>query len=149
MHRTQAANLDLVSSDPQLNRYDEAWPIRAYHPDCPAARFLSLNDDHRGTVWQSIVGPGSVVLGGRVERSIVGRQCCIDGGAQVEDSILFDQVNIGRDVKLSRVVVEKGVTLRSGVSIGFDPALDQARGFTRSDGGVTVVPREAAAGLPP
>jgi glucose-1-phosphate adenylyltransferase len=132
-----------------LDLYDEAWPIRAYHPDCPAARFLSPNGDDRGTVWQSIVGPGSVVLGGRVERSIVGRQCCIDGGAQVEDSILFDQVNIGRDVKLSRVVVEKGVTLRSGVSIGFDPALDQARGFTRSDGGVTVVPREAAAGLPP
>jgi glucose-1-phosphate adenylyltransferase len=143
------ANRDLVSGAPQLNLYDDAWPIRAYHPDCPAARFMSLNGDHRGAVWQSIVGPGTIVLGGRVERSIIGRQCCIDGGAQVEDSILLDQINIGRDVKLSRVIVEKGVTLCPGVRIGFDPALDEARGFTRSDGGVTVVPREAAASLRP
>jgi glucose-1-phosphate adenylyltransferase len=139
------ANLDLVSSNPQLNLYDEAWPIRAYHPDCPAARFLSLNGDRRGAVWQSIVGPGSIILGGQVERSIVGRQCCLDSGVQVEGSILFDRVRVARGARLQRVIVEKGVNLPPGVAIGFDPDLDQARGFTRSEGGVTVVPRDAAA----
>jgi glucose-1-phosphate adenylyltransferase len=67
----------------------------------------------------------------------------------VEDSILFDRVNVGREAKLHRVIVEKGVSLPPGVAIGFDPALDEARGFTRSEGGVTVVPREAAARLLP
>jgi glucose-1-phosphate adenylyltransferase len=143
------ANLDLVSDDPQLNLYDEAWPIRAYHPDCPATRILSTSKDHRGAVWQSIVGPGSNIFGQQVERSILGRQCCIDGGAHVVDSILFDRVTVGREAKLHRVIVEKGVNLPPGVTIGFDPALDQARGFTRSEGGVTVVPREAAARLLP
>ena len=141
------ANLDLVSAAPQLDLYDETWPIRAYHPDCPAARCLSLNGDQRGTVWQSIVGPGSTVLGGHVKRSLVGRQCSIDAGAQVQDSIVFDQVRVGRGVRLQRVIVEKGVNLPCGVAIGCDAALDLARGFTRSDGGVTVVPRDAAARL--
>lgn len=143
------ANLDLVSADPQLDLYDESWPIRAYHPDCPAARLLSTNGDQRGSVWQTIVGPGSVVCGGRIEHSLVGRQCYLGGGAQVEDSILFDRVNVGRETRLRRAIVEKGVNLPAGLAIGFDPAEDQARGFTRSEGGVTVVPREAAAGWLP
>ena len=140
------ANLDLVSDDPQLDLYNESWPIRAYHPDCPAARIL-CGVDHRESVRQSIVGPGSIIFGGHVARSIVGRQCCIDGGAQVEDSILFDRVNVGREAKLHRVIVEKGIHLPAGVAIGFDPSLDEARGFSRSDGGVTVVPQDAAASL--
>ena len=143
------ANLDLVADTPQLDLYDEAWPIRAYHPDCPAARLLSDSGDRQGSVCQSIVGPGSIVCGGRVAQSIVGRQCCIDGGAQVEDSILFDRVSVGRGVALHRVIVEKGICLPPGVAIGFDAALDEARGFTRSEGGVTVVPRDAAVSLLP
>lgn len=141
------ANLDLVSSAPQLDLNDESWPIRAYHPDCPAARFLSFNGERRGTVWQSMIGPGSTVLGGHVERSLIGRQCSLDAGAHVQDSILFDQVRVGRGVRLNRVIVDKGVSLPCGVEIGFDAALDLACGFTRSDGGVTVVPRDAAARL--
>ena len=65
----------------------------------------------------------------------------------MQDSILFDQVRVGRGVRLNRVIVDKGVSLPCGVEIGFDAALDLACGFTRSDGGVTVVPRDAAARL--
>ena len=142
-----AANLDLVSDEPQLDLYDEAWPIRAFHPDCPAARLLSAKGDPQGLVTQSIIGPGSVLGGGRIVRSIVGRQCEIGGGAQIEDSIVFDRVNVGRGAKLQRVIVEKGVNLPAGIAVGLAPTLDLDRGFTRSEGGITVVSREAAAGL--
>ncbi len=59
----------------------------------------------------------------------------------------FDQVQVGRGVRLQRVIVEKGVNLPCEIAIGFDTVLDVARGFTRSDGGITVVPRDAAARL--
>jgi len=94
-----------------------------------------------------LIGPGSTVWEGHVERSLIGRQCRLEAGAHVQDSILFDQVRVGRDVRLNRVIVEKGVNLPCGVAIGCDAALDLARGFTLSDGGVTVVPRDAAARL--
>ncbi|MBX9787679.1 MAG: glucose-1-phosphate adenylyltransferase [Pirellulales bacterium] len=136
------ANLDLVQVDPQLNIYDERWPLRTYHPNYPPPKFVFAEEGsngRRGQALDSIVCQGSIVSGGRVNRSIVGANARINSYARVEESILFDSVDIGRHAKIRRAIIDKGVHIPPGIEIGYDPDLDRARGFTISEGGVTVI----------
>jgi glucose-1-phosphate adenylyltransferase len=136
------ANMDLVSVDPLLNMYDERWPIRTYHPNYPPPKFV-FNEQgpgaRRGQAVDSIVCQGSIVSGGQVERSILGANCRINSYAQVQDSILFDGVDIGRRARVRRAIIDKGVRIPAGTEIGFDPQHDMARGFIVSDNGITVI----------
>src|SRR5262245_37520182 len=87
------ANMDLVSVDPLLNMYDHRWPIRSYSPSSPPPKFVfaeSGADGRRGTALDSIICPGSIVSGGQVVRSILGRDVRVNSYSHVEDSILFD-----------------------------------------------------------
>ena len=93
----------------------------------------------RGTAVDSIVCPGSILSGGQIERSIVGFDTRINSYAHIEDSILFDRVDVGRHAKIRRAIIDKGVQIPAGVEIGFDHELDRARGFTITDSGVTVI----------
>ncbi len=136
------ANLDLVSVDPELNMYDMHWPIRTYLPNLPPPKFVFAEDGpnaRRGQALDSIVCAGSILSGGSVARSIVGSNCRINSFASIEDSILFEGVDIGRHAKIRRAIIDKGVHIPAGVEIGFDPEHDRARGFTVSEAGVTVI----------
>ena len=136
------ANMDLVSVDPLLNMYDDRWPIRSFHPSAPPPKFVfaeSSPDGRRGTALDSIVCSGSIVSGGQVVRSIVGRNVRINSYSHVEDSILFDGVDIGRRARVRRAIIDKGVHIPADTVIGYDHAQDMARGFTVSDGGITVI----------
>ena len=93
------ANMDLVSVDPVLNMYDEDWPIRTYHANYPPPKFVFAEDGlggRRGEALDSIVCPGTIVSGGHVRHSILGCNVRVNSYAQVEDSILFEGVDIGR-----------------------------------------------------
>ncbi|MCE9556205.1 MAG: glucose-1-phosphate adenylyltransferase [Planctomycetes bacterium] len=136
------ANMDLVSVDPLLNMYDDRWPIRSFHPSSPPPKFVfaeSADDGRRGMALDSIVCPGSIVSGGQVFRSIIGRDVRINSYAHVEDSILFDGVDIGRRARVRRAIIDKGVHIPADTVIGYDHAQDMARGFTVSEGGITVI----------
>ena len=137
-----AANMDLISVDPLLNMYDDRWPIRTYHPNYPPPKFVFAeqgNDARRGEALDSIVCQGSIVSGGQVERSILGFNVRINSFARVEDSIVLDGVDIGRHARVRRAIIDKWVRIPPGTQIGFDPEQDRARGFTVSEGGVTVI----------
>ena len=123
--------MDLVSVDPLLNMYDEQWPIRTYQPNLPAAeiRLRRERPARRGEALDSIVCQGSIISGGQVERSILGPQTRVNSFAHVEDSILFDRVDIGRHCRIRRAIIDKGVHIPPGVEIGFDHELDRRRGF--------------------
>ncbi len=138
------ASMDLVATDPQLNLYDEAWPIRTYQPNDPPPKFVFAASERRGLALDSIVCSGSIVSGGQVERSILGPRCRVNSYARVEDSILFAGVNIGRHARVRRSIIDKGVMIPSGTEIGFDPGHDRARGFTVTDSGLTVIPKVGA-----
>ena len=136
------ANMDLVGVDPLLNMYDELWPIRTYQPILPPPKFVfgSIGQgDRRGFALDSIVCQGSIVSGGRVERSILGPEVRVNSYARVEDSILFGGVDIGRHAKVRRAIIDKDVKIPPGVEIGYDLELDRRRGFVVSDGGVVVI----------
>jgi glucose-1-phosphate adenylyltransferase len=136
------ANMDLVAIDPQLNMYDSWWPIRTYQPILPPPKFVfgSIGSGERkGCALDSIVCQGSVVSGGRVERSILGPLVRVNSYAHVEDSIVFQGVDIGRHAKVKRAIIDKGVRIPPGVEIGYDLEKDRERGFTVSQGGIVVI----------
>jgi glucose-1-phosphate adenylyltransferase len=137
------ANMDLVSVDPQLNLYDGAWPIRGYSPPLPPPKFV-FADEHAkppraGKALDSLVCGGSIVSGGVVRGSVLGPQVRVNSWSSVEDSILFAGVNIGRHAKVRRAIIDKEVEIPEGVEIGFDHDADRQRGFTVTEGGITVV----------
>ena len=141
------ANRDLVAVDPLLNLYDRHWPIRTYHPNYPPPKFVFAEPGpgaRRGEALDSIVCLGCIISGGQVERSILGVDVRINSYAVVEDSILFNHVDVGRHAKLRRVIIDKGVRIPPGMEIGFDPEVDRARGFTVTESGVTIIAKTDA-----
>ena len=136
------ANMDLVSVDPMLNMYDQQWPIRTHQENCPPPKFVFGGDAHEGrlgTATDSIVCPGSIISGGRVDRSIVGLNCRVNSFANVSDSILFDGVDIGRHAQVRRAIIDKGVSIPPGARIGFDAAADRRAGLTVTKSGIVVI----------
>jgi glucose-1-phosphate adenylyltransferase len=133
------ANMDLIAVDPELNIYDDQWPLRTLQPNLPPPKFVFAAEDRRGYATDSIVCLGSIISGGRIHRSIIGSNARINSYAQVEDSILFEGVDIGRRVKVRRAIIDKGVCLPAGFEVGYDHELDRRRGFTITDNGVTVI----------
>ncbi len=137
------ANMDLVAVDPQLNLYDQTWPIRSYQPLLPPPKFVfaqDKTDDPRvGCALDSVVCQGSILSGGRANRSIIGSNVRINSWASVEDSILFDNVSIGRRAKVRRAIIDKGVSVPAGMTIGYDSELDRRRGFTVTESGIVVI----------
>ena len=136
------ANMDLISVHPLLNLYDSRWPIRTYQPNHPPAKFVFAGDaqeGRRGQALDSIVCQGAIISGGSVVRSVVGFNTRINSFAKVEDSILFEGVDIGRHAKVRRAIIDKGVHIPPGVEIGYDLELDRSRGFTVSEEGIVVI----------
>jgi glucose-1-phosphate adenylyltransferase len=136
------ANMDLVAVDPQLNMYDERWPIRTYLPTFPPPKFVFAEEGfnaRRGQALDSIVCQGSIISGGTVERSLLGANTRVNSFAHVQDSILLDHVDIGRHARVRRAIIDKGLRIPADTEIGFDPEHDRARGFTVSEGGIVVI----------
>ena len=136
------ANMDLVGIDPLLNLYDDSWPIRTQQKNLPPPKFVfgSRGDGDRcGLALDSIVCAGTIVSGGKVERSILGPSVRVNSFAQVSDSILFEGVEVGRRAKIQNAIIDKGVCIPAGFEIGFDLELDRKRGFTISNNGIVTV----------
>ena len=138
------ATMDLIGVDPQLNLYDQEWPIRAYQPMLPPPKFVFGSEGHtsrRGEALDSILCQGSIISGGSVARSVLGSNVRINSYSHVEDSILFDDVEVGRRCQIRRAIIDKGVRIPPETKIGYDPAADAARGFTVTDSGLVVIAR--------
>ena len=137
------ANMDLIAVDPQLNMYDQRWPIRSYQPNYPPPKFVFSDRDvdfeRCGRATDSIICPGSIVSGGQVERSILSPNVRINSYAHVEDSIIYEGVDVGRHSKIRRAIIDKGIKIPQGARIGYDVEEDRAHGFTVSPQGVVVI----------
>jgi glucose-1-phosphate adenylyltransferase len=136
------ANMDLISVDPLLNLYDRRWPIRTFQPNLPPPKFVFAEHGdtaRRGEALDSIVCQGTIISGGQVERSVLGPGVRINSYSHVEDSLLFDDVKVGRHARIRRAIIDKEVEIPPGIEIGFDHELDRSRGFTVSDTGLTVI----------
>lgn len=137
------ANMDLVSVAPQFNLYDETWPVHRRPQPGPTARIISHGGDRVPRVIDSLLSTGAIISGARVERSIIGPRSFLHSWASVEDSILFDDVEIGRHCRIRRAIIDKHVKIPAHTQIGYDAAAD-ARRFTVSPEGIVVVPKGLA-----
>lgn len=139
------ANMDLVSVHPQLNLYDKTWPIRGYDPPHPPPKFVFADDDHTprrvGHALDSLVCPGCILSGGEAIQSILSPDVRINSYSKVENSLLFDRVNVGRHSHIRNAIIDKDVDIPPETQIGIDPDEDRARGFTITESGITVVPK--------
>lgn len=134
------ANLDLLKPVPPLNLYQRDWAIRTYQGQNPPARMVPGLNGQDGLLANSILCGGTVVAGATVIRSILSARVRVEEGARVEDSLLFERVSVGAGAVLRRCIVDKGVKIPPGESIGQDHQKDRQR-FTISDNGVVVVPK--------
>ncbi len=136
------ANMDLINVSPQLNLYNYKWPILTNQGNLPPAKTVFDEDDRRGANLDSYVCGGCITSGGTVRRSIIGPLCKINSYSLVEDSILFESVVVGRHAKIKRAIIDKGVVVPDGDTIGYDLELDRSRGYTITESGIVVVPRK-------
>jgi glucose-1-phosphate adenylyltransferase len=141
-----AANLDLVMPTPSLDIYDSNWPIWTYQQQLPPAKFVFDDDNRRGMAVDSMVSGGCIISGAAVRRSLLFSSVRVNSFARTAEAVLLPEVDVGRHVRLSRVVVDRGCHIPEGLVIGEDPDLD-ARRFTRSEGGVSLVTAEMLAAL--
>jgi glucose-1-phosphate adenylyltransferase len=140
------ANMDLTKVDPLFNLYDESWPVRTYREQTPPAKFVFSEPGEDGTARRghaldSLISPGTIVSGGSVERSVLSPHVRVNSYSSVQDCILMEGVNIGRHVKIRRAIVDKGVQIPEGETIGYNLEEDRKR-FAVSAGGVVIVPKE-------
>jgi glucose-1-phosphate adenylyltransferase len=133
------ANMDLISVHPVFNLYNREWPIHTGGGSLPPAKFVFDDDNRRGVALDSIISAGVIVSGGTVRRSVLSPGVVVHSRALVEDSVLLDGVDVGRDAIIRRAIIDKNVKIPTGARVGVDLAEDRARGFTISEGGVVVL----------
>ena len=135
------ANLDLVAVSPVFNLYDKAWPIRTHQHQYPPAKFVFADPHRTGTAVDSIVSSGCILSGGRVRNCVLSPDVRVNSYSDVEDSIVFTHVNIGRHCRIRKAIIDRDVHIPEGTTIGFDPAQD-AKNYVVTDTGITVVTRD-------
>ena len=135
------ANLDLVRVTPELNVYDDEWPIWTYQEQLPPAKFVFDDDDRRGMAVDSMVSGGCVVSGSLVRRSLLFSKVRVHSYCTIEDAVIMGSVEIGRGSVIRRAVIDKLCRLPEGTRIGVDLDQDRKR-FHVTPGGVTLVTPE-------
>lgn len=133
------ANMDLRHVTPQLNLYNRRWPLHTAGYNDPPAKFVFDEEGGRkGEAVSSIVAGGSIVSGGFVRNSVLGRGVRVHDFAVVEDSVVFDNCVIGKRAQVRRAILDKNVVVPDGTKIGFDPEEDRRR-YHVTESGIVVV----------
>jgi glucose-1-phosphate adenylyltransferase len=135
------ANMDLVSVDPLFNFYDQAWPIRTYQGQFPPAKFVFAEETDNGRLGMaldSIVSGGCIISGSRVKNCVLSPNVRVQNHAEVHESVIMENVNIGERSRIRRAIIDKGVVIPPDTVIGYDAEQDRKR-FTLTDEGVVVI----------
>jgi len=133
-----AANLELIGVTPELNLYDETWPIWTYQAQLPPAKFIFDDEDRRGMAVDSMVSGGCIISGGVVRNSLLFSNVRVKSYSKVTGSVILPDVTVGRHCTLNKVVIDRGCDIPDGTVIGVDPKADAER-FYVSPGGVVLV----------
>jgi glucose-1-phosphate adenylyltransferase len=136
-----SANLELIGVTPDLNLYDEEWPIWTYQEQLPPAKFIFDDEDRRGMALDSMVSGGCIISGAMVRHSLLFSDVRVNSYSQIESSVILPSVDIGRYCEIRNAVVDKGCRIPEGTVIGHDPQADAER-FYVSPGGVVLVTPE-------
>jgi glucose-1-phosphate adenylyltransferase len=133
------ANMELVSVSPQLNLYDQSWPIFTYQVQSPPAKFVFDEDDRRGQAIQSMVSGGCLISGARIQGSLLFSRAAVRSYSYVSDSVVLPDVKIGRNCRINRTIIDCGAIISDGTEIGVNHDNDRERGFRVTKSGLTLV----------
>lgn len=133
------SNIDLISVTPVFNLYNDEWPLFTGYTGLPPAKFVYGHHERLGHALDSIVSPGVIVSGGEVVGSVLSPGVRVNSWSSVRSSVVFDDVNIGRNATVNRSILDKNVVVDEGAAVGIDHEHDRARGFTVTESGITVV----------
>lgn len=136
-----AANMDLVSVNPEFDIYNPEWPLRTSSEFSPPSKFVHESDGRKGQAFNTIMAGGVIISGGTVRDSVLARNVRTHSYSLVESSVVFDSVVVGRHAHVKNAIVDKNVIIPPGANIGIDPEEDRSRGFTVTENGVVVVPK--------
>ncbi|MEN8205609.1 MAG: glucose-1-phosphate adenylyltransferase [Pseudomonadota bacterium] len=134
------ANLELIGVLPELNLYDDQWPIWTYQEQLPPAKFIFDDDDRRGMALDSMVSGGCLISGATVRHSLLFSNVRVSSFSVLQDVVVLPNVRIGRDCRVTRAVIDKGCELPDGTVIGEDPEADAERFHVSPNGVVLVTP---------
>ena len=132
------ASMDMRAIDPPLNSFNRDWPVRTASFPSPPAKFAFDEDGRRGQAIDSIVSGGCIISGVTVRRSVLGRWVYVHSRATVEDSFLFDNVDIGRGTRIRNVILEKNARIPENAVIGYD-AEEDAKTYQVTESGIVVI----------
>lgn len=133
------ANLDLCSIEPDLNLYNQDWPIWTYQAQMPPAKFTFDDEGRRGEAIDSLVAGGCIISGARIKRSVIGSGSRVHSYSLIKDSVLLSRVQVGRSCRIQNAVVDKGTHIPAGTIIGEDPVADAERFYIEPDSGIVLV----------
>jgi glucose-1-phosphate adenylyltransferase len=138
------ANMDIRSVEPELNLYNRQWPLMTAGYSDPPVKFVFDEKGRRGQAIDSVISGGTILSGGLVRNSVLGRYVRVHSGAVVDDSVIFDNCDIGRRARIRRAILDKNVRVPADTLIGYDPEAD-LRNYHVTETGIVVVegPRSA------
>ncbi|WP_159710726.1 glucose-1-phosphate adenylyltransferase [Geminicoccus flavidas] len=132
------ASIDLTDIVPQLDLFDQTWPIWTYSELTPPAKFVHDVDGRRGEAVSSLVSGGCIVSGSKVRRSLLSTGVHVHSYGLLEGAVVLPYAKIGRGARLRNVVIDGGVTIPDGLVVGEDPEVDAQR-FRRTDRGICLI----------
>ncbi len=135
------ANMDVASVSPIFNLYDKAWPMRTRQRQYPPAKFVFGEPGRTGIAINSVISAGCIVSGAVVRNSVLSQDVRVNSYAEVESSIIFTHVDIGRHCRIRRAIIDRDVHLPEGTVIGYDREADR-RNYFVTQSGLTVVTRD-------
>jgi glucose-1-phosphate adenylyltransferase len=135
-----STNMELIGVKPDLNLYDQSWPIWTHQVQTPPAKFVFDDDDRRGEAIDSMVSGGCVISGATIRHSLVFSQVRVNSYSTVTDSLLLPEVNVARHCRIKKAIIEKGCQIPEGTVIGENRADDEKRFLVSPNGVVLVTP---------
>ncbi len=132
------ANIDLTDVTPELDIYDSEWPIWTYAEIKPPAKFVHDEDGRRGSAVSSLVSGDCIISGASLRKSLLFTGVRVNSFSSLEEAVVLPDCYIGRNATLRKVVLDRGVKIPEGLSVGFDREAD-ARRFRVSEGGVCLI----------
>jgi glucose-1-phosphate adenylyltransferase len=132
------ANLELIGVTPELNLYDDEWPIWTNQEQLPPAKFIFDDDDRRGMAVDSMVSGGCIISGAHVRHSLLFSHVTVDNYTKIDSSVILPDVTIGKNCRIYHAIIDKGCVIPDGTIIGKNPEEDKKR-FTVTPKGVVLV----------
>jgi glucose-1-phosphate adenylyltransferase len=132
------ANIDLTNFTPELDLYDRDWPIWTYAEVTPPAKFIHDEEGRRGMAVSSMVSGGCIVSGSRLNQCLLFTGVHCHSYSDLTGVVALPYADIGRNSRLTSVVIDRGVRIPQGLVVGEDPEADALR-FRRTEAGVCLI----------